>query len=497
MSEPHPAGASPAAALGPPKTRIVILGGGFGGVATARHLEQLCRRRPEVEIVLVSRDNFLLMTPLLFEVCSGTLDPRHCSFPIRAFLRTTRFVEATVEGVDLERRVVRLAALGERGELAYDQLVLALGSRTNRQMIPGSEHAFTFKTLADALLLRNHMIECFERADVETDPLRKRRQLTFAIIGGGLVGVELFGELTAFADGIAPLYKRVKRDEVRFVLLQGGDRLMPEIDPKLAAYGDQVLRERRGADVRTDARVQAIEPGKVHLTPSPLPRAPAAWETARDEREAIEADTIVLAAGIVPSPVVAGLPVEKDRHGHITVDATMRCPGHPEVWALGDCASIPGPDGKPYPNLAQHALREARVLARNIVGVLDGQPPQAFVYDTLGMMGSLGHGKAFGQFLKVRLRGALAWFMRRTYYLLQMPGWSRRLRIVIDWTFALLLPPDVVKLDLDSEVALALRNAAAGVAPAKGPGATAGPAGPPANGDHQGAVAQSGASGAA
>src|SRR6266700_7930769 len=228
----------------PPKTRIVILGGGFGGVTTARRLERLCKRRRDVEIILVSRDNFLLMTPLLFEVCSGALDARHCSFPIRAFLRTTRFVEAAVQGVDLERRVVHLIAEGEQGELGYDQLVIALGGMTNRRMIPGSEHAFTFKTLADAFLLRNHIIERFERADVETDPARKRRQLTFVVIGGGLVGVELFGELTAFVDGIAPLYKHVNREEVRFVLLEGGDRLMPEIDPNLPEYGARVLDKR-------------------------------------------------------------------------------------------------------------------------------------------------------------------------------------------------------------------------------------------------------------
>jgi NADH dehydrogenase len=425
------------------KTRIVILGGGFGGVYTARELERLSKGRKDVEIVLVSRDNFLVMTPLLFEVCSGALDLRHCSFPIRAFLRTTRFVEAAVRSIDLDRRVVHLIAGGETGELAYDQLVLALGAMTNRSMIPGSEHAFTFKALADAFLLRNHIIERFERADVERDPERKRRQLTFVVIGGGLVGVELFGELTAFADGIAPLYKHVNRDEVRFILLQGGDHLMPEIDPKLAAYGTEVLRRRRGADIRTGARAQAIEPGKIRL-----------------QGETIEADTIVLAAGIVPNPVVAELPVEKDRRGHIMVEGTMRCPSHPELWALGDCAVIPAPDGRPYPNLAQHALREARVLARNIAGVLDGRPPQPFVFATLGMMGSLGHGKAFAQFLKVRVRGLPAWFMRRTYYLHQMPGWWRRLRIMIDWTFALLFPPDIVKVSLDREEALLLREAA-------------------------------------
>src|SRR2546426_345716 len=415
------------------KPRIVILGGGLGGVTMARRLERLCKRRRDVEIILVSRDNFVLMTPLLFEVCSGALDARHCSLPIRAFLRTTRFVEAAVQGVDLERRVVHLSSGGEPDELSYDQLVLALGGMTNRRMIPGSEHAFTFKTLADALLLRNHVIERFERADVETDPARKRRQLTFVVIGGGLVGVELFGELTAFVDGIAPLYKNVNRDQVRFLLLQGGDRIMPEMNAKLANYGARVLSQRRGADIRTRTIVRAIEPGKVHLP-----------------EETIAAHTIILAAGVVPNPVVAGLPVEKDKRGHVMVDGAMRCPGHPEVWALGDCAFIPAPDGKPYPNLAQHALREAKVLARNIVAVLDGQPPQPFVHDNLGMMGSLGHGKAFGQLLKVRVRGVLAWFVRRTYYLLQMPGWGRRLRIVTSWTFALLFRPDVVKISLDS-----------------------------------------------
>jgi NADH dehydrogenase len=417
----------------------VILGGGFGGVYTARHLEKLCKGSQDVEVILVSRDNFLLMTPLLFEVCSGTLDLRHCAFPIRAFLKTTQFAEATVEGIDLERRVVHLAASGERGELAYDQLVLALGAMTNRVMIPGSEHAFTFKTLADALLLRNEIIERFERADVELDPARKQRLLTFVIIGGGLVGVELFGELTAFADGIVPLYKHVNRDEVRFILLQATDRIMPEINPRLAEYGARMLCRRSGADIRTNALVKAIEPGKVHLP-----------------QETIAAETIILAAGIVPNPVVASLPVNKDKRGHIVVDGTMRCPSHPEVWALGDCAVVPAPDGKPYPNLAQHALREAKCLARNIVAALNGQAPQPFVYDTLGMMGSLGHSKAFGQLLKVRVHGVVAWFVRRTYYLLQMPGWSRRLRIMIDWTFSLLFRPDIVKISLDSEAAMLL-----------------------------------------
>jgi NADH dehydrogenase len=455
-----------------PTKRIVILGGGFGGVYTARQLERLFKGRPGVEIVLVSRDNFLLMTPLLFEVFSGTLDVRDCSFPIRAFLRSTRFADASLEGIDLEHRVVHLNADGQRGDLSYDQLVLALGSRTNREMIPGSKFAFTFKTLADALLLRNHVIQRLERADVEPDPERKRRLLTFAIIGGGLVGVELFGELTAFMDEVTPFYKHVNRDEIRLLLLQGGDRIMPEVSPKLAEYGTRVLGRRRGAEIRTGTRVRAIEPGKVHLAPSPQPPSPEGRGASQSplspegrgvgsEGETIEAETIVLAAGILPNRVVAGLPVEKDKRGHIVVDGTMRCRSHPEVWAIGDCASIQAPDGKPYPNLAQHALREAKVLAANIFGVLNGQPPRLFIYHTLGLMGSLGHGRGFAQMLKVRLRGFPAWFARRTYYLLQMPGWGRRLRIMIDWTFALLFRPDIVKISLDSEAALILREAAA------------------------------------
>ena len=220
---------------------------------------------------------------------------------------------------------------------------------------------------------------------------------------------------------------------------------MPEIDPTLAEYGSRVLAARRGVEVRTNTRVQAIEPRKVHLA-----------------NETIAADTIVLAAGVVPNPVVAGLPVEKDKRGRIVVEPTMRCPSHAEVWALGDCASIPGPDGKPYPPLAQHALREAKVLAENIHRVLNGQSPQPFVHDTLGMMGSLGHNMGFAQFLKVRMHGFPAWFIRRTYYLLQMPGWSRRLRMMIDWTFGLLFRPDIVKVGLDSETALLLREVVLG-----------------------------------
>ena len=428
------------------KKRILILGGGFGGVATARHLERLFRRRPDVEIVLVSRDNFLLMTPLLFEVFSGTLDLRACSFPIRAFLRTTRFVEATVQGIDLDRRVVRLEPPGRVGELAYDQLVLALGSKTNREMIPGSEHAFTFKTLADALLLRNHVIERFERADVETDPRRKAQ------------APHVRGHRRRAGRGGAARRADRLRGRHRAPLRARGPRRGPV--PPAPGRRPHHAGDRPGAG---GVRRPGAGRGGAGWTCGPTPgcgpssRARSTWRKRPSPRTRSS-----WRRGIVPNPVVAGLPVEKDRRGHIVVEPTLRCRSHPEVWALGDCASIPGPDGKPYPNLAQHALRQARVLAGNIAGALDGRPPRPFVYHTLGMMGSLGHGKGFGQLLKVRVHGFPAWLLRRTYYLLQMPGWGRRLRIMIDWTFALLFRPDIVKVGLDSETALLLREVALG-----------------------------------
>ena len=432
------------------KTRIVVAGGGFGGLWTARELERrLIRkssRRPEVEVTLVCRDNFFLMTPLLFEAFSGTLELRHCSLPVRDFLRRARVVEATVDSSDLERRVVHAAAAeGESYELPYDHLVLALGARTNLALIPGSEAAFTFKTLADAMVLRDHMIERFERADVEGDAERKRRLLTFVVVGGGLVGVELFGEMTAFADEIVRYYRRVDRGEVRFFLFQALDRILPEVPEKLARYAERVLGRRQGVTIRANAAVRSIEPGRVHL-----------------DGETIEAATIVLSAGIVPSPLTAALPIARDRRGRVLVHGTLRSVERPEVWALGDCAEVPDPDGKPYPYLAQHAMREAKVLARNLHAALDGRPLQPFVYETLGIMASLGHARGLGEILGVPVYGLFAWWVRRTYYLIQMPRWSRRLRIVIDWTVALLFRPDIVKVDLASEPDLLARNHAAG-----------------------------------
>lgn len=413
--------------------RIVILGGGFAGVGTARKLERLLRNRPEVEIVLVSRANFFVLTPLLFEACSGTLELRHCAQPIRPALHRSRFVEATVTSVDAARCTVRMVADGVESELAYDHLVVALGASTNLAMIPGSETAFTFKTMADALVLRNHFIEQLERADATVDAALRRRYLTFVVIGGGLVGIELLGELTAFADNVLRFYPRIRRDEMRFHLFEATDRILPEVDQRLASVATRVL-VKRGADIRSSTPVRSLEPERVRI-----------------DGETIDASTIVLAAGIVPNAAARHIDVAHDAKGRIAVDATMRSTSHPTVWALGDCASIPGPDGKPYPALAQHAVREARQLARNIAAVVRGKPLSPFVFRSLGTMAALGHSRAVAQVMGVQLTGFIAWWFRRTYYLLQMPRWDRRLRIVLDWTVALFFRPDITRVDLAVE----------------------------------------------
>jgi NADH dehydrogenase len=253
------------------------------------------------------------------------------------------------------------------------------------------------------------------------------------VIGGGLVGVELVGELTAFADDVLRFYPRIRREEVRFRLFEAGPRILPEIDAKLAARAAHVL-ERRGVEIQVSTAVRSIDTERVRL-----------------ENETIDAGTIVLTAGIVPSGIARDIAVDRDGRGRIAVDATMRSRSHPRVWALGDCAAIPGPDGRPYPALAQHAVREARHLARNIKAAIDGRNPSPFMFRPLGTMASLGHTRAVALVFGVRITGFVAWWIRRSYYLFQMPRWDRRLRIVLDWTVAVFFRPDITRVDLRVE----------------------------------------------
>jgi NADH dehydrogenase len=422
----------------------VVVGGGIGGLAAARHLDRLLGARPDVDITLVNRDNFFLLSPLLFEACSGVLELRHCAQPIRPCLRRVRFIEATAREIDVATRTVRVVGPDDaERELPYDHVVVALGATTNLSLIPGSEHARTFKTVADGLLLRNHVIEQLERASVETDADRRRGVLTLTIIGGGLVGVELLGELTAFIDDELRYYPGIRREDLHFHLFEAGNRLMPESKPFLSKYAERLLR-RRGVTLHLATPVQEIGPAFVR------------WA---DER--VESHTIVLAAGIVPNAVAAATNVARDRRGRILTEPTLRSTSDPRVWAFGDCASTPSPDGKPYPALAQHAVRAARAVARNVADAVDGRPPKPFIYESLGMMAAFGHTRAACDLRGIKLTGFIAWWIRRTYYLFQMPRWDTRFRIALDWTIALFSRPDLTKIDLAEEREMEERNHAA------------------------------------
>jgi len=427
------------------KTRAVIVGGGFGGVYTALHLEKIAG--PNVEVTLISRDNYFLMTPLLFEAGSGILEPRHVVNPIRPLLRRAQFVEAEVTSIDIENKnvSVKVANSPEAQTHRFDHLVLALGGITNISLVPGSEHALTFKTLGDAIFLRNQVIRLFEWADVEKDPRRKQAELTFVVVGAGLVGLELMAELNSFALNVADLYKNVDPKMLHFELIEAGPQIAPEFDEKLANYSAEVLKK-RGVSIRTNTPVRAIHADHIDLP----------------DGTTIEAQTIVIVTGVAPSPLLKSLNIAKDRKGRAQTEPTMRVQGTTNIWALGYCASIPDPNGKPYPLLAQHALREAKQLAKNIDATIRGGQPQPFVYNSKGTLAALGHYKGAGKVYSICIYGFIAWWVWRTYYLTRMPRWSRRLRIVIDWTVALFFKNDVVQLDQVRGTQLAEPSAPAG-----------------------------------
>jgi len=284
-------------------TRVVIVGGGFGGVYTALHLEKIAD--PGVEITLISRDNYFLMTPLLFEAGSGILEPRHAVNPIRPLLTRARFVEAEVKSIDFENKSVsvQLASTPEMQAHGFDHLVLALGGITNISLVPGSEHALTFKTLGDAIFLRNQVIRLFEWADVEQDPARKRAQLTYVIVGAGLVGLELMGELNTFARNVADLYKNVDPNILHFELIEAGPQIAPEFDEKLANYSSEVL-QKRGVTIRTNTPVKGIYPDRIELP----------------DGTSIQAQTIIVATGVAPSPLLKSLNIAKDKKGRAVTE---------------------------------------------------------------------------------------------------------------------------------------------------------------------------------
>jgi NADH dehydrogenase len=422
------------------RKRILILGGGFGGVYTALALEKLLEGDPDVEIGLVSRENYLVFQPMLPEVISGTIGLTDTITPIRRLCPRTNLYTRTIESIDLARRRVTAAAGFGSGQcaLSYDHLVIALGNVTSFAGQPGlAEHALPFKYLGDALVLRNHVIHVLEEADIERDPAARRALLTFVVAGGGFSGVEAVAELNDFVRRGARAYRNVDPREIRVVLLHAGPVILPELPESLATFAQRLLRK-RGVDIRLETLLAGATADAALLGPG----------------ERIPTRTLVSTVPSGPNPLVSSLPLRMER-GRLVADPSLQVVGHPGVWAIGDCAFIiDGKTGEPSPPTAQHAIREGRCLAGNIVASLRGQPMRAFAFGGLGKMGALGHRSAVAEIMGVKVSGFLAWLMWRTIYLMKLPGLDRKIRVATDWLLDLVLPADIVQLKTDRAVTI-------------------------------------------
>ncbi len=402
---------------------VVIAGGGFGGLHAARRLERRLPRH-SARITLVTDQNFLLYTPLLPGAASGSLEPRHVVVPLREELDWTDIRIARVTGADPTAKKLAITLLdGSQTELAYDQLVVSLGSVARVLPIPGlAEHGVGFKTLPDAVALRNRAVLQLETAEEIDDPELRRQYLTFVYVGAGYAGLEGIAELQDYVADVIDRYPRCRLDGTRWILVEAQDRVMPEIPASLADFATRELRG-RGIEIRTGTLLEEVDEGWARLS----------------DGETVPTRTVCWTAGVKPPAVVRELGLALTEHGRIDVDSTLRVAGQECVWAIGDSAAVPDParKGQPSPPTAQHALRQGKVVADNVAATMAGRPLRRFRYRTLGVFVDMGQHKAVATMLGVRLRGFPAWFAARTYHLLLMPGTARRLRLMVDWTVGL------------------------------------------------------------
>ncbi len=414
--------------------RVVILGGGFGGVFTAKHLRRHAGR--DVEIVLISRHNFFVFQPLLAEIAGGSINPGDGVTPLRRFLPGVAVMVAEVREIDLGAKTVHVT-LGRAGGIRtvpYDQLVIALGQEVDLSRTPGlADRALVMKGVIDAFHIRNQVLGCLEDADATSEPRRKQSLLTFVVIGGGFTGIETIGEVQELIRKSLKYYPSIRPDEIRTILIQHSSRILLELPEHLATYASDQLR-RRGIEIRLNTGVTAVTPSGVEI----------------DSGQAVDAATIVAAIGNAPSPLIQSLPLALE-HGRILVDRCMRVHGQADVWALGDDAHIPLGDPKDAnvayaPPLAQFALREAKVLARNILAHLEGRPLSAFEYRSLGTMASLGGRSGVADIMGVRVSGFLAWLAWRLFYLSLLPGIATRVRVAADWLLDLMVSRSIAEV---------------------------------------------------
>ncbi len=419
-------------------TRIVILGGGFAGVYTAKKLERLFGRRDDVQVSLVNRDNYFVFQPLLPEIVSGNVGVQDTVTPIRSILKRTRLYVRDVDRVDLQQRQVILSPGFQPRPLVleYDHLVLALGNVTDFRGMPGlHEHALPFKNVADAIQLRNHLIRALEEASVETDAAFRQQLLTFVVAGGGFSGVEVAAEMNDFLRREGRRQYPIDPSEIRVVLVHSGERVLDrELERSLSEYATRVL-ERRGVEMCMQRRLKTATPAAAVL----------------DNGDRILTRTLVSTVPSFPNPLIDDLDLPKQR-GRVEVDEHLRVKDRPGVWALGDCAVVPVAGTDTFcPPTAQHATRQAELLAANLAATLAGKPLKAFRFRGLGKLGALGHHRAVAELLgKIRISGFPAWFLWRSIYWWKLPGIMRKVKVGLSWALDLAFPPDFSQLKLDA-----------------------------------------------
>ena len=424
------------------RKRVVILGGGFGGVYTGLYLEKLLGRRDDFEITLVNKENYFVFQPMLAEVVSGNIGLLDTVSPIRRLLPKTDLHVREVEAIDLQNRTI-ITTPGFRPHphvIEFDYLVLALGNVTDFRGLRGlPEHAIPFKNLSDALHIRNHVIHTLEEASIERHDEKLRKQLlTFVVAGGGFSGVEVIAEINDFVREVIKNYQQLDPKEIRVCLLQSGDRILPEVDEKLARFAQEIL-SKRGVEIFFDTRLQAATGDEAIL----------------GDGTRIPTKTLISTVPSSPHPLIDALDLPKDKRGRIKTDSTLAVEGAENVWAVGDCAFIPIADGNPSPPTAQFAIRQAKIVAENIVVSLRGGEKKKFQFKELGKLGALGHHSAVAQVFGINISGFLAWWMWRTIYLMKLPGLGRRLKVAVSWTLDLFLPPDLVQLRLQNSMGVA------------------------------------------
>ena len=428
------------------KQRIVILGGGFGGLYTALELEKGLSANSDVEITLVNRDNFFLFTPMLHEVAASDLDPTDIVNPIRKLLRQTQFFVGNVENIDLNtKKVVVFHGEGQHAhELPYDHLVIALGSVANFLKLPGvEERTLTMKSLNDAVALRSRLIEHLDEADFECCPALREALLTIVVAGAGFAGVETVAGVNDFLREAVKFYPNLTEEMVRVVLVEYGPAVLPELDGSLGRYAQEKLAK-RGVEIRLKTAVASMSESGVTLSDGTF----------------VKTNTLIWTAGTAPNPLLAALPCPKEK-GRLIVDGTLEIPGWPGVWALGDCAAIRDPNsGKLYPPTAQHALRQGKVLARNIIATLRGTVKQPFVFSTIGQLAAIGRRTGVANIMGVNFSGFIAWWMWRTIYLSKLPRLEKKVRVALGWALDLFFSKDLVQFKTNEAVTVPRVSAA-------------------------------------